>query len=202
MEFSHAVRHRRMVRNYSKAPVAAESLERIMAAAIRGPSAGFAQGQSFVVVLDEQNRHRIAQIAGEPHYLQKGFEPWLSRAPVHIVCCTSEADYHRRYQELDKLDALGRERKWPVPFWYVDAGCSLMLLLLAAADEGLGAGFLGLDQAKTIQIRSLLGIPVEVVPIGIVTLGTPAPDRPSSSVRRGRKDESTVVHKETWSQLR
>ena len=30
-----------------------------------------------------------------------------------------------------------------MPYWWVDAGASMMLLLLAAVDEGLAAGFLG-----------------------------------------------------------
>lgn len=187
-----------MVRNYLDHPVADEKLERVMAAATRGPSAGFSQGQSFVVVRDASTRGDIALIAGEPGYVRRGFDPWLSNAPVHIICCTSEAAYHRRYQEADKLDDEGRERNWPVPFWHIDAGCSMMLLLLAAVDEGLGAGFLGLDAGPTRELATLLEIPDEILPVGIVTLGVPAPDRPSSSLLRGRKDQASVVYFERW----
>jgi nitroreductase len=187
-----------MVRNYRPDPVAPDKLERIMRAARSGPSAGFSQGQSFVVVQEEERRRRIAEIVGEPGYLARGFDPWLSVAPVHVVCCTSEAAYHRRYNEPDKLDARGRERQWPVPFWYVDAGCSLMMLLLAAVDEGLAAGFLGLTDRRTARLKELLGIPEEVVPVGLVTLGLPAPDRPSSSLRRGRNDPESAVRWEHW----
>lgn len=198
MEFSEAVGRRRMVRNYLDRPVSEEKLERIMAAAARGPSAGFSQGQSFVVVRDPLTRGKIAQIAGEQGYVRRGFDPWLSSAPVHVICCTSEAAYHDRYREQDKLRSGGIERSWPVPFWHIDAGCCLMLLLLAAVDEGLGAGFLGLDAGPTQELAALLEIPDEILPVGIVTLGVPARDRPSSSLLRGRKGQASVVHFERW----
>ena len=37
----------------------------------------------------------------------------------------------------------GTEIDWPIPYWYVDVGATMMLILLAAVDEGLAAGFLG-----------------------------------------------------------
>ena len=198
MEFEEVLRRRRMVRNYTSEPVSEESVRRILDAARRAPSAGFTQGQSFVVVTDPARRARIAQIAGEPEYVEKGFDPWLSRAPVHIVVCVSEAAYRERYREPDKLRG-GTERSWPVPHWYVDGGCALMLTLLAAVNEGLAAGFLDLDDTGYAALKELLGIPPQVQPIGLVTVGMPAPDRRSGSLARGQKPAAEVVHREHWS---
>lgn len=197
MEFEELIRRRRMVRRYAPEPVGEDRLSRVLDAARRGPSAGYTQGQSFVVVTDAERREEIARIAGEPAYVEKGFEPWLSGAPVHIVVCVSEQAYHDRYREPDKL-VDGVERPWPVPYWYVDGGCALMLLLLAATNEGLAAGFLDLDEAGYEALKDLLGIPGDVQPIGLVTIGWPAPDRPSRSAARGRKPESESVHRERW----
>ena len=195
MEFTEVVRRRRMVRNYTSQPVAEEALERIVDAGVRAPSAGFTQGQSFVVVTDAARRSRIAELAGESEYVARGFDPWVSRAPVHVVICVSEAAYHARYQEPDKTGPSGEEIDWPVPYWWVDAGASLMGILLAAVDEGLAAGFLG---AQSLEgLADLLGVPDDVTPIGIVTIGHPAPDRPSSSLARGRRPGT--VHREHWS---
>ncbi|HEX2053757.1 MAG TPA: nitroreductase family protein, partial [Actinomycetota bacterium] len=163
----------------------------------RGPSAGNTQACDFVVVTDADRRGEIAAIAGEPDYVARGFDPWLSSAPVHIVICTSEQAYRGRYREPDKL-VPGRERAWPVPYWYVDAGCALMLLLLAAVDEGLAAGFLDLDARGYDALSELLGIPPDVTPIGLVTIGYPAPDRRSGSLVRGRRPVDEVVHREQW----
>jgi nitroreductase len=184
-----------MVRNYLPDPIPDEVLDRVMHAARRAPSAGFTQGQSFVVVTDPERRTAIAGLAHEDDYVAAGFDPWLSQAPVHVIVCTSEAAYRKRYAEPDKSRA-GATHDWPVPYWYVDAGASLMLLLLAAVNEGLAAGFAGSHSLG--GIKELLAIPPEVDPIGLVTLGYGAPDRRSGSLKRGWKPPEDVVHRELW----
>ncbi len=196
MEFREVIRRRRMVRNYRDQPVDEATLLRIVEAGRRAPSAGFTQGQSFVLVTDAELRTSIAGLAGEDEYAARGYDRWVSRAPAHVVVCVSEAAYHARYREADKLDPDGSEIEWPVPFWWVDAGASMMAILLAAVDEGLAAGFLGVHSIE--GLKSLLGIPAEVSPIGIVTIGHPAPDRRSASLARGWKPDQDVVHFERW----
>ena len=109
MEFSDVLRRRRMVRNYLDEPVDAGALRRIVDAGRRVPSAGFTQGQSFVVVTDAATRAEIARLAREEDYVGLGFDPWVSRAPAHVVVCVSEAAYHARYREPDKLAPDGTE---------------------------------------------------------------------------------------------
>jgi nitroreductase len=60
-----------------------------------------------------------------------------------------------------------------------------MAILLAAVDEGLGAGVHGARGMDAI--RDLLGIPEEVEALGLITIGHPAPDRRSGSLDRGRR---------------
>jgi len=196
LEFGDVARQRRMVRNYTDDPVDPRAVDRIVAFGSRAPSAGFTQGQSFVIVTDAATRHAIAELAGEEGYVEHGFDPWISKAPVHVVVCVSESAYHRRYQESDKVDEHGQEIEWPVPYWWVDAGASLMMVLLAAVDEGLAAGFLGVHSIP--GLRALLGIPESVTPIGVVTIGHPARDRRSGSLRRGRRPLDDVVRRERW----
>lgn len=71
-----------------------------------------------------------------------------------------------------------------------------MLLLLAAVDEGLAAGFAGAFDLDAL--RTLLGIPAEVTPVGVIPIGHRAPDVPSPSLKRGRKPEGDYVHHEQW----
>jgi nitroreductase len=195
LSFYEAVARRRMVRNYTDEPVDPESVDRIVAAGRRAPSAGFSQGQSFVVVTDPAMRGRIAELADEPAYVAMGFEPWISRAPVHVVICVSEAVYRARYAEPDKSPD-GIEHQWPVPYWWVDGGASLMAILLATVAEGLAAGFLGSHSMP--QLARELAIPDDVSPIGVVTIGHPAPDRRSGSLRRGWKPSAEVIHFDRW----
>ena len=197
MEFDQVVRKRRMTRNFTNTPVPPEVLDRILDLARRGPSAGYTQGQDFVVVTREDLRRTIAQLCGEEGYVEKlGMHPFLSRAPVLVVACTNEAAYHRRYQEPDKVAEDGSEMEWPVPFWVMDIGCAVMILLLEAVNEGLAAGFVGVGDQQAL--RELLHIPEEVTPVGVIPIGYPAEDTPSPSLKRGRRPKREVIHRETW----
>lgn len=196
MDFRDVLARRRMVRNYTSEPVDEAAVERITGAALRAPSAGFSQGQALVVVRDAETRHHIAVAAGEPAYVAQGFDPWISRAPIHLVMCVSEEAYHRRYRRPDKLRPDGSEIPWPVPYWWVDAGAALMAVLLAAVDEGLSAGFLGVHAIE--DLKKILEIPDPYSVVGVVTVGHPAPDRRSGSLDLGRRRPSEVVHWDRW----
>jgi nitroreductase len=196
MDFTAVVSRRRMVRNFSDAPVAPETIDRILDAARRGPSAGFTQGQDFIVVTNPATKKTLAEVCGETEYTSFGFHPFVSAAPVLIVPCTNEAAYHRRYQEPDKIQDDGTEIEWPVPYWFMDVGCAVMLILLGAVNEGLAAGFAGgLDLAA---FRRALDIPAEVTPAGVIPIGYPAPDVRSTSLKRGRRPLMDVIHHEAW----
>ncbi len=197
MEFSEVVRKRRMVRHLTPEPVAPEVIDRLLDLARHAPSAGFTQGQSFVIVTRPDLKREIARLCGEDEgYVRAGFHPFISEAPVLIVACTSEAAYHRRYQAADKLKPDGTEIEWPVPYWHMDIGCAVMILLLAAVDEGLAAGFAGSHDLNAL--RQLLNMPAEVTPVGVIPIGHRAPDVPSPSLMRGRKPDADYIHREQW----
>jgi nitroreductase len=198
MDFGDILRRRKMVRNYTDEAVPREAVERIVARGRKAPSGGFSQGLRLVVVTEAGTRSRIAELAGEHEYVAMGLEPWISRAPVHVVVATREDDYHDRYREPDKLLEDGSEIEWPVPWWYVDAGKATMLLLLAAIDEGLAAGIFGLDPAGNDGLRDLLGMPDDLAVVGVVTIGHPAPETRPGSSRRGWKPLEEVVRWEHW----
>lgn len=196
MEFSSVLARRRMVRNYTGDPIEVDCLGRIAAAALRAPSAGNSQAIGVVVVTDRGLRAEIARIADEPSYVEAGFDPWISKAPAHIVISVSEQAYRDRYSEPDKLKEDGSQIEWPVPYWWVDAGASMMAVLLATVDEGLAAGFLGVHSVPGLS--DLLGIPEHFHPIGVVTVGHPAPDRRSGSLERPRKTTDEVIFRDHW----
>ena len=201
MEFRELLKQRRMVRSYRPDPIPVDVLERVVSTVRRAPSAGFSQGQRLVVVTDAATRRQIAEISGEDERVADGFEPWVSIAPAHVFVCTREADYHERYTRDDKLID-GEEIEWPVPFWHVDAGAALMLVLLAAIDEGLAAGVYGVQVEEEARVRELLMLPEDIKIVCGVTLGYAAPDPQWSAVtsratqRRRSLDE--LVHWERW----
>ncbi len=196
MDFRDVVLKRRMVRNFTDQLVDPAVIDRILDLARHAPSAGFTQGQAFIVVTRTDLKQAIAELCGEAEYVARGFHPFISGAPVLLIPCTSEAAYHRRYQESDKVQADGTELIWPAPYWYMDVGCAVMLVLLAAVDEGLSAGFAGVHNLAAL--RALLSIPDEVSPVGVIPIGHRAPDTLSPSLKRGRKPEAEFIHREVW----
>ncbi len=71
-----------------------------------------------------------------------------------------------------------------------------MIALLAALDEGLVTAFAGSKDLDAL--RSLLKMPAEVTPIGVIAVGYRAADVPSPSLKRGRKADQDYVHYEAW----
>jgi nitroreductase len=197
MDFADVVRKRRMVRHFKPDPLDPQVVERIMLLAQRAPSAGYTQGQSFIVVTDADTRRAVGRLCGEEEHYQPAFgHRWISEAPVQMIACVSESAYHHRYQEADKLRDDGSEIDWPVPYWWFDIGCSCMIVLLAAVDEGLAAGYAGVIDFGAF--RDLLGIPDDVTPVGVMPIGYPDQDIPSPSLKRGRTDYERFVHRERW----
>jgi len=198
MQFSEVVRNRRIVRHFAPDPIDREVLERIAATAQRAPSAGFSQGQRLVVVTDPARRRRLAELSGEAFYTDRGFDPWISEAPALFVPAVSAKVYVDRYNEPDKRDPAeppGTEDDWDVPYWWMDVGCTVMLILLAAVDEGLGAGFAGGDFDA---IRDEVRLPADFTPVGVIPVGRPLPDKKSPSLQRGRRGLDEFLHWETW----
>ncbi|HEY2935491.1 MAG TPA: nitroreductase family protein [Gaiellaceae bacterium] len=203
MEFRDVLAQRRMHRSFLPDPVAEESIERIVRTIRRAPSGGFSQGQSLVVVTESNMRRRIADAFEEERYVETGSPPFISTAPLHIVVSANERLYHERYNEADKLQATGGvEITWPVPYWFVDAGALMMLIQLAAIDEGLASAFIGHPDQKRI-FDELLDLPEDVVPIGLALVGHPADDplraHGTSRMKERRRPLGEVVHRERWS---
>ena len=204
MELGDAIRRRRMVRNYDPdRPVPAEVVDRILASAIRAPSAGFSQGWGFLVLDQPADRERFwaatTPVAADPDTERRS--TWLtgmSRAPLIIVPHSNRSAYIDRYAQPDKGWSDRDEARWPVPYWHIDTGFAALLMLLTVVDEGLGACFFGIPPERTSTFRQAFGVPDEFTPIGAITIGYRAPDNRSASLRRGRRPVDEVVHRGRW----
>jgi len=197
LDFNQVVIKRRMVRNFRPDQVQKEAVERILGSALHAPSAGFSQGWAYIIVTDRSLKKQIGELQGElDFYAGKRFHKFVSEAPVLIVACASEKMYHDRYREADKLNEDGTEIKWPTPYWYFDIGCACMLIFLSAVNEGLAAAFTGVFLVE--DMKKLLGIPDHFHPVGVISIGYPAPDKRSPSLKRGHRPAREVVHYEHW----
>jgi nitroreductase len=193
MELNDAIRRRRMIRTYdADRPVPRETLDELLSLAVRAPSAGYSQGWRFLVLDDITSRDRFwdaTSRGGAP-------DSWLSRlrtAPALIICLSDKQAYLERYAEPDKGWTDKDESHWPVPYWHIDTGMAAMIALLSAVDHGLGACFFGVPGEHWHDLRAAFGIPERLTPIGVISLGYPAPDQRSPSLDRGRREQADVV---------
>jgi nitroreductase len=170
--FADLLGRRRMVRRFKPDPIPTATIRRLVGAAVRAPSAGHTQPWEFVVVRDRKRRLALAEAA-----LGQTF---VAEAPIVIVPCFDVARVRPRYGER-------AER-----YGMIDAAFASLTLLLAVADAGLGACFVGaMDDAR---VASVVQLPSHVRPLAVVPVGHP--DEAPSRMRLRRPRD--VVHFERW----
>jgi nitroreductase len=191
MEFQDVVRTRRMVRRFhADRPVPPEVRDRILHNATRGPSAGFSQGQAFLVLEGEDL---------QKFWTLRSRENGVSTAPLLIVPFAAKHVYLDRYALPDKGWTDRDETRWPVPFWYIDTGMATLLILQTVVDQGLGALYFGLVPEDVQPFRELYGVPPEYEPIGAVAIGySDEPEQSGSPRTRKRLSLDEIVHHGRW----
>jgi nitroreductase len=190
MEFQQVIRRRHMVRRFTAEPVPPSSLDRILRNAVRGPSAGFSQGQAFLVLTGDE-LPKFWAIAGE------AVNPSAQTAPLVIIPLSSKRVYLDRYAQPDKGWTDRDESRWPVPFWHIDTGMAALLILLTVVDEGLGAVYFGIVPEAVDPLRAAYGILPDHEPIGAIAIGHDADtSRPDFGSRR--RPLAEVVHYGRW----
>jgi nitroreductase len=163
---------RRMVRRYTDADVPDATIRRLIATAVRAPSAGHTQPWAFVVVRDADLRRALGRAA----YGQM----FVASAPVVVVPCMDVPRATARYGDRGERYAT------------IDVAFASLYLLLAVAEEGLGACFVG--ACDDAEVSRVLRLPAHVRPLAVVPVGHPA-ERPRPMKLR---PPETVVHRESW----
>src|SRR5579875_3002509 len=194
MEFGDVVRGRRMVRDYDPdRPVPRGQLQMLLNLAIRAPSAGYTQGWAFLVLDDITSRGKFWSVTSDDE-IPDTWRDGMMRAPVLVVCLSDRTAYLDRYAEPDKGWTDRDESRWPVPYWHIDTGMAAMIFLLAVQDAGLAACFFGVPPERIPALHEAFAVPERLTPVGVVSVGYPAPDLKSPSLRRGRRALADVLH--------
>ena len=162
-----------MCRSFEDRDVPERTLEAILDAARRFPSAGHTQPQEFIIARDGAVKESLSRAA-----LGQTF---LSDAPVVLAIVSdtrrSAAGYGRRGVEFYSV---------------LDGGFASMLVLLAAVNEGLGAAFVAAFDDD--EVRAVLSLPRHVRPIGLIAIGYCA-EGPSPHSRRPLGE---IVHRDRY----
>src|SRR3954447_3632256 len=197
MDYREVLRRRRMVRDYTDEPLDPETVERILASALRAPSAGFSQGWEFLALTVPEDRERFWPFVPTT----VGPFPGLRPAPLIVVPMADKRVYLERYAQPDKGWEDRAEEHWPVPYWHIDTGMAALLLMLSAIDAGLGCCLIGILPEHLPAFEQEFGIPDALEPIGAVTVGhrsagEPPPNRARFAARRRPAVE--IIHRGQW----
>jgi nitroreductase len=169
MDVLEAIFTRRSIRKYTGQPVSEEDLHTILRAGCYAPSARNHQPWHFIVIRDCNTLQAIA----DDHPYAK----MLPQAGCCIVVCGD------------------KEKQGMTGFLVEDCAAALQNMLLAAHGLGLGAVWSGLYPAaqRTKLITRLLGLPPNLLPIGMMALGRKAEERQTEE-----RYDPAKVHFEKW----
>jgi 5,6-dimethylbenzimidazole synthase len=169
-----AIRERRDVRRFLPEPLPDEVLQRILRAASQAPSVGYMQPWNFLLVRDEQLRQEIyqaflranaqAQTLFTPERQQQYAALKLEgiREAALNICVTCDRS---RFGPV----VLGRTCQPEMDLF--STVCAVQNLWLAARAEGVGVGWVSIIEPA--ELRRLLLLPQEVVPVAYLCVGYP-----------------------------
>jgi nitroreductase len=201
MEFRDVLKRRKSVRAYDQRPVPGDVLDRILAAVRYAPTAGFTQGNEYLVLDTPEALADFWTLTDDPRDPNPD-EMRRALPPVLILPLANRQAYLNRYSRPDKAGfGLEQADNWPVPYWDIDAGMASMLVLLAAIDEGLAAWFFGISSGEKALLEHF-NVPDTFKPIGVIALGYPAANDPlaltSSVTRVRRRPTESLMHRNGW----
>ncbi len=161
---------RRSIRKYTEKDVPDWMVTELLKAAMSAPSAGNQQPWEFIIIKNRQTLDKIPAI--------HPYSQMLTGAPVAIVVCGD----------------LKKERH--AGYWVQDCSAAIENLLIEVQHLDLGAVWLGVypREDRVDGIKKLLGLPDDVIPLAVISIGFPA-EQKSPSVERF--DENRI-HLEKW----
>jgi len=150
METKEALLTRRSIRKYTGQEVNEIQIEEMLRAAMYAPSARNQQPWHFVVIRDKSILKQIPL-----YHVNAGM---IAGASLGILVCADT----------------GLEQS--VGYWIQDVAAATQNILLSAHGMGLGAVWLGIypREERIMGTRDLLGIPENVMPFSLISIGYPA----------------------------
>ncbi|HVO42322.1 MAG TPA: nitroreductase family protein [Aggregatilineales bacterium] len=181
------IRSRRSIRRYQDRPVEHATIERLLTAAVWGPSAHNRQPWRFAVTTSAETKQTLARAMGarlridlvtdgaSPEVIERDTGrsyDRITRAPALILVCLSMVD----------MDSYPDPRR--AGFEHHMAAQSVAIavqnLLLTAHAEGLGACWMCAPLFCPDVVLAALDLPSEWEPQALITLGYPAETRTST----------------------
>ena len=159
------IHSRKSVRSFTGATVSTENLDKIIRAGMAAPTAVNKQPWSFVVITDK----KIIDILATGLPTARG----IDKAGAVIIVCTEPEKAHLQSKD----------------FAIIDASLASENILLATEAMGLGGHWTASypDEAKMKHVRTVLGIPANVIPLNVILIGVPTgEDKPKVKYQKDK----------------
>ena len=159
------IHSRKSVKSFTGASVSKEDLDKIIRAGMAAPTAVNKQPWSFVVVTDKKTIDILS--TGLP--TARGIE----KAGAIIIVCTEPEKAHLQSKD----------------FAVIDASLASENILLATEALGLGGHWTASfpDEAKMKHVRTVLGVPGNVIPLNVILIGVPTgEDKPKDKYQKDK----------------
>ncbi|PKB79698.1 MAG: hypothetical protein BZY88_12015 [SAR202 cluster bacterium Io17-Chloro-G9] len=187
-----AIDTQRAIRYFRPDPVPDELITRLLQAAIKGPSGGIRQGWGFIVIRDQEIRRKI----GDLYRTGSNFEirPDMTAQERRVYTAAQHLEDHMDDVPVLILACIQGDPSSPV------SGASIFPavqnILLAARGLGLGSALTTRQTRFEAEIKSMLGIPENVVTAALLPVGFPAEGSRYGPTRRRPLEE--VAFSDRW----
>lgn len=166
-----AIFTRRSIRKYKSQSISAGEIKKLLQAGMSAPSSMNLKPWRFIVINDRTILDGISEI--HPH------AKMLKEAPLAILVCADA-----KAQNIEG-------------YWAQDCSAATENILLAAHSLGLGAVWLGVfpRQERMQQMADLFGLPDDIKPVTLVSIGLPAEEKPA-----GERFDPSFVYNNKWNE--
>ena len=178
MTVDEAIHARRSIRRYAAAGVDRATVEALLHAAVRAPTAVHMEPWAFVVLQDRAALRRLSDRA-KPLFVEEVHRAHLDRGG-HALDIFTRPDFDIFY-DAGTLVVIGTESN--TPFAAADCWLAAENLMLAACAMGLGTCVIGsaLPALHLPEAKRELGIPAAFTAVAPIVVGMPSGDTPITS---------------------
>ena len=188
MEFDELVKKRRSIHYFTDDDVSDDDLLHVLEAARWAPSAGNNQPWRFVIARKPETIEKIWETTtgievpiSSKRTIKVTPQNFMKEAPVVVVVCTDTHAYKGKQNNI-----------FSDRFCIQDSAIATMNLLLAVANRGLGACWIGMYREEALS--KVINLPPSIRPVAIIPIGhTQSKEQP-----RPRKPLKELIHYESY----
>jgi nitroreductase len=163
---------RRSVRTFTGADIPKDDLETIVKAGMSAPSAVNIQPWAFIVVTEREILDKLCNALP--------YAKMLDKAGAAVIVCGV----------TDKDDVFAKD------YWVMDCSAASQNILLAVHALGYGAVWTAVhpDTERVSAVRSICGIPDNIIPLNVIPIGVPA-EAKKEPMNKYKKEN---IHFDVW----